>query len=122
MDKYYPSETSEFQHLRPRRRTRRFPVLSTLLLVALLILTFSYLFPNARLLIERLGLQKAEAPVEPSLMVWVHKDTGFYACAGSPLYGRQPGKAMFQGDALRRGFRPTAERYCTSQGSKPLSR
>jgi len=49
----------------------------------------------------------------PAAIVWVAKQTGFYYCHGSPLYGNaSPGMSMTQKQALGQGYRPAAGHPC----------
>ncbi len=122
MDKYLEYDPVESQNRPPPLRPNRLPLPMALLVGIFLVLILSLSFPWMRSLVDRLDLRKTTPLIEPSASVWVQKDTGFYVCRDSALYGRQPGRAMSQAEALRSGFRPTAGRYCTSQKRKPLPR
>jgi hypothetical protein len=56
-----------------------------------------------------------EPPNKPNdaAVVWVAKQTGFYYCTGSSLYGKvSPGLTMTQQQALAQGYRSATTRYC----------
>lgn len=50
--------------------------------------------------------------MNPAVVVWADRMAGNYYCAGSMLYGRQPGTYMKQGQALTFGFQPDLGQYC----------
>ncbi len=56
---------------------------------------------------------KKQSVPKPDAKVWVNKQSGFYYCAGSGLYGKvQPGAYMSQGDAMQTGYRPIGNEPC----------
>lgn len=62
--------------------------------------------------------QSARKLTDPNAMIWVMKDTGTFDCADSVLWGKQPGEAMTQGEALQMGYQPAVPGYCAATGPK----
>lgn len=55
---------------------------------------------------------------EPNVLVWVINDRGTFYCAGSVLWGREPGELVTQGVALGKGYQPASRTFCKSRHSK----
>jgi hypothetical protein len=55
---------------------------------------------------------------DPNTMIWMIKDTGTFYCADSVLWGKQPGQAMSQGEALQMGYQPAIPGYCAAGPAK----
>lgn len=60
--------------------------------------------------------------MNPAVVVWADRMAGNYYCAGSRLYGRQPGTYMKQGQALTFGFQPDLGQYCEESQTTDSSR
>jgi hypothetical protein len=89
-----------------------FPVLPALFFLGVAILVLALADPGARSL---LGLGHPPQPLtSPDVRVWVDRDRGIYSCPGSVLFGRGPGRAMAQAQALSLGYQPAVEAYCTN--------
>jgi hypothetical protein len=59
------------------------------------------------------GLEEKPIKPNPATTVWVDKQTGFYYCPGSSLYGKaSPGLSIGQGRALAQGYRPAEGIFC----------
>lgn len=50
--------------------------------------------------------------MDPTVTVWVNRDSGTYYCAGDRSFGKGPGEMRRQGEALTAGYQPLFEHYC----------
>jgi len=48
----------------------------------------------------------------PDATVWAMQETGNYYCLDSMMFGRKPGVAMKQIQAIDRGYQPALSSYC----------
>ena len=82
------------------------------LLLALGVVLAVVFVPSIRVHLKTLFPPMTSPKPNPAVVVWAHKQAGNYYCAGSRLYGKQPGNFMKQGDALTLGFQPALGGYC----------
>jgi len=95
----------------PPSKPKFFPIVMVLV-VALLI--FSPALVKWEPLVRLFSLPSKKPPAaRPGAKVWVNKQSGFYHCPGTTLYGKvQPGVYMSQGEALQSGYRPIGHEPC----------
>jgi hypothetical protein len=89
------------------------PVMPAILLIgSLIVLGIVFLNGKGR------PSQNVGRLTDPNTMIWVMKDTGTFYCDDSVLWGKQPGEAMTQGEALQMGYQPAVPGYCATAPAK----
>jgi len=87
------------------------PILPAVLFAAVMLLALAFIFPGE---IPILAPRSRAPAYDPQATVLVHKDTGFYACAGTKFFGGASEEKMTQEKALSRGYQPVGGAYCTA--------
>ncbi len=76
--------------------------------------SFVSMLPDTNRLLARIWkTQAGMSKPEESISVWANTQSGLYYCQGGLLFGAQPGQLMTQADAVKSGYRPANQQYCT---------